>query len=83
MGQQLGFFFLFAFVATGCVLLAMGKTAGLLLLLVGDAVTLGVYFLTVRNGVRADEVTFLAPAVLISCVAFGAFARPMWRFLSR
>ncbi len=80
---QIGFFALLTIVTAGAVLLAMGKTAGLLLLLVGDAAVLGVYLLTVRYGARADEVSFLIPAVLVSCVAMGAFAKPMWRFLRR
>lgn len=72
-----------ALVAAGGLLLALGKTVGLLMVVVADLSVLGLYLGTARFGVRADEIGFLAPVVVISCLALIAFVRPIWRFLAR
>jgi hypothetical protein len=68
-------------ILAGVVLLARGKTVGLLLAFVGALAEVGVLASVERSSDRPIIATLLAPGFVFSVAAAVAYAAPMWRFL--
>lgn len=69
-------------VALGCVLLALGRSVGLLLLALADVAGL-VYLVALGAASGASSLCFFGAPAALTCVAVGLLAGPMWRFVRR
>jgi hypothetical protein len=68
-------------VLAGVILLARGKTVGLLLAFVGALAEVVVVAFVDRSGDRVIIGALLAPGFVFSVIAAVAYAAPIWRFV--